>query len=158
MLLLITGNLVTPPGSTVSPLFSLAHRSPQTNLSVCTLRKTQGCRFQVSCHYFANQDFNPTWNVSLFPPSRGIHNCQWIKLKENKFSCGRIPNGLFSWSLFPRCIPVERTNRAPDARFSRLPASCSITIFTKISRAVLWRCLQLHLSYVLSSLLTSFFL
>lgn len=129
----LANNLVTPPGL-ASTLFSLA-RATSNEFVSCTLRETQGCRFQVSCHYFANQDFRPMRDVSLFPLSREIHNCQWIKLKENKFSYGRILRGLFSRrereSFFPPLHSYWENKSYTPMLFPRLPRLARLPLSRK---------------------------
>lgn len=84
-----------------STLFSLA-RATSNEFVSCTLRETQGCRFQVSCHYFAKQDFRPTRDVSRFPPSRARSIiASELSSKKTSFRCKRILHRLFSAEFLP---------------------------------------------------------
>lgn len=116
----------------------------------CTLRETQGCCFQVSCHYFAKQDFRPT-RTYTFSRSR-MRSIIASKLSSKKTSFGA---DAFSANFSCRCyISVERINRTHRCFSFDFPTR-SITILAKISRELFWRCLQLHLSCVFASSLTN---
>jgi len=120
----------------VSTLFSLA-RATSNEFVSCTLRETQGCRFQVSYHYFANQDLDQR---EMYPFSRSRARsiiASELNSKKTSFRAGRILCRLFSRGVsFRRRIPVERINRTHRCVSFDFP-TCSITILAKILRELL---------------------
>lgn len=129
-----TDNLVTPPSRFFSlcPFF-LPSLFSSTEFVSRTLRETQGCVVFRSAAIIPQTKIlirRGTY-LSLCALAREIRNCQWIKLKENKFSCGYILHVLFPAE--PSCIPVERVNARARMRFSpwasRLDRSSSLRKF-----------------------------
>lgn len=119
-----------------SILFSLVRVTSNEFVS-CTLRETQGCRFQVSCHYFANQDFRPTGCIPFPSRSRaGSIIASELSSKKTSFRTGAFSADFSRGVSSRRCIPVERINRTHRC-FSLDFPTCSITILAKISRELL---------------------
>lgn len=137
----------------VASLFSLA-RTTSNEFVSCTLRETQGCCFQVSCHYFVKQDFRPTRTYTFSRSRARSIIASELSSKKTSFRADAF-SANFSRAVSCRCyISVERINRTHRCFSFDFPTR-AITILAKISRGVFWRCLLLHLNCVFASSLTN---
>lgn len=150
--LLITDNLVIPSGRFHPLLFG-----PRDLKRICQLHASRntGVPFSGQLPLFRETKILDQREMYPFsrPRARSIIASE-LSSKKTSFRAGAFSADFSRRVPFPqRCIPAERINRTRRCFSFDLP-TCSITILAKISRELLWRCLQLHLSCVFATSLT----